>query len=60
MIKHLILLKVQNNDRYQNGIASIVYKFFDKKGAARKGTRTSSDAFSDKQEQLRKQIIRKF
>ena len=30
-MKHLILLKVQNNDRYQNGIASIVYKFFDKK-----------------------------
>ena len=60
MIKHLILLKLQNNDRYQNGIASIVYKFFDKKVAAHKGTRTSSDAFSDKQEQLRKQIIRKF
>ena len=54
------MLKVKNNDRYQNGIASIVYKFFDKKGAAHKGTRTSSDAFSDKQEQLRKQIIRKF
>ena len=60
MIKHLILLKVKNNDRYQNGIASIVYKFFDKKGAAHKGARTNPEAFSDKQEELRKQIIRKF
>ena len=54
------MLKVKNNDRYQNGIASIVYKFFDKKSVAHKGARTNSDAFSDKQEELRKQIIRKF
>ena len=54
------MLKVKNNDRYRNGTASIVYKFFDKKGAAHKGARTNPEAFSDKQEELRKQIIRKF
>ena len=26
MIKHLILLKIRKNDRYQKGLASIVYK----------------------------------
>ena len=31
MIKHLSLLKTQNFDGYQCGIASMVYKFFDKK-----------------------------
>ena len=57
------MLKIQNDDRYQGGIASIVYKFFDKKGAAHKGTRINSDAVSDNQqlaEELHKQIIRKF
>ena len=50
LIKHLILLKVQNNDRHQGGIVSIVYKFFDKKIAAHNGTGTNFDGFSDKQQ----------
>ena len=44
------MLKIQNNDRYQGGIASIVYKFFDKKVAAHKGTGTNFDGFSEKQQ----------
>ena len=34
MIKHLILLKTQKNDGYQCGLASMIYKFFDKKSAS--------------------------
>ena len=44
------MLKVQNNDRHQGGIVSIVYKFFDKTIAAHKGTGTNFDGFSDKQQ----------
>ena len=31
MIKHLILLKIQKHDRYQCGLASMVYTCFNKK-----------------------------
>ena len=33
MIKHLILIKNPRYDGYQRGLASMVYKFFDKKTA---------------------------
>ena len=46
------MLKVQNNDRHQGGIVSIVYKFFDKTIAAHKGTGTNFDGFSDKQQRV--------
>ena len=44
------MLKVQNNDRHEGGIVSIIYKFFDKKVGAYKGTGTNFDGFSDKQQ----------
>ena len=31
MMKHLILLKLLNMMKYQRGLASMVYEFFDKK-----------------------------
>ena len=46
-------------DRYQRGLASTVYKFFDKKTA---GSGIKNENMSDQQltEELHKQIIRKF
>ena len=59
MIKHLSLLKTQNFDGYQCGIASMVYKFFDKKTS---GSGIKNENMSDQQlaEELHKPIIRKF
>ena len=42
MTKHLILLKIKK-DRYQRGLASMVYKFLDKKTS---GTRANKFADS--------------
>ena len=59
MIKHLILLKIQNMIGYQCGLASMVYKFFDKKTS---GGRVKNEIISDKKinEELHKLIIRNF
>ena len=57
LIKHLILLKI--HDGYQRGLASIVYKYFDKKtsGGGIKNEKTSNKELA---EELRKPIVRKF
>ena len=45
MIKHLILLKIQNNYRYKRGLASVVYTFFEKKkSSATAATRADKSA----------------
>ena len=59
IIKHLILLKIKKYGGYQTGIASIVYKIFDKKtsGGAIKNEIISSKELAG---QLHIPIIRKF
>ena len=75
MIKHLTLLKYLKYDRYQRGLTSVVYKFFDKKTSA---TRAQSETLATQNkftgsciknenisnnklaEELLKPIIRKF
>ena len=42
MIKHLILLQNPKYDGYQRGLASMVYKIFDKKSASL-GDKVASD-----------------
>ena len=66
MIKHLSLLKTQNFDGYQCGIASMVYKFFDKKtsGSGIKNVNISNKgpldlAVQELAEELHISIIRK-
>ena len=64
MINHLILLENANNDGYQHGLASMVYKLFDKnsRDATHTGTGIVSDAVSENQQfarELHKRIIRK-
>ena len=66
MIKHLSLLKTQNLDGYQCGIASMVYKFFDKKtsGSGIKNVNISNKrpldlAVQELAEELHISIIRK-
>ena len=59
MIKHLILLKIENiMDINQSGLASMVSKLFDKKTS---GGTTKDENMSNKKlaEELHKQIIRK-
>ena len=53
------IAKNSKYDRYQRGLASMVYKFFDKKtsGSGIKNENTSNKEFA---EQLHKPIIRKF
>ena len=64
---HLILLKKPKYDRYQLRLASMVYKFFDKKTASPVDKSTSSgtiknEIISNKQlaGELHKPIIRRF
>ena len=57
MIKRLILPNLKNNG-YKRGLASVVYKFFDKKtGGANKNEIISNKELT---EELCKPIIRKF
>ena len=56
-IKHLILIKIKKYDRYQKILASMVYKFFDKKLLAVVFKNISNKEFS---EVLHKLFIRKF
>ena len=53
------MAKTPKYDGYQRGLASMVYKFFDKKSA---GSGVNMKAMSDEQlaEELRKPIIKKF
>ena len=44
----LVISKYPKYDRYQQGLAVTVYTFFGKMCATHKGTRTNSDAVSDK------------
>ena len=59
VIRNLILLKIKKNDGYQQGLASMVYKYFDKKTSV---SGIQSENISNKQlsEELHKPIIRKF
>ena len=59
IIKHLILLKIQNMMGYQHGLASMVYNFFDKKSFVSdlKGEIMLNQELA---EELHKPIIRKF
>ena len=56
MIKHLILLKY---DGYQRGLASMFYKFFDKK-TSDSGIKNENMSGQQLAEELHKPIIRKF
>ena len=56
-IKHLILIKIKKYDGYQKILASMVYKFFDKKLLAVVFKNISNKEFS---EVLHKLFIRKF
>ena len=55
-IKHLILTKIKKYDGYQKSLASMVYKFFDKKLLAVVFKNISNKEFS---EVLHKSVIRK-
>ena len=59
VIKHLILLKIPKYDGYERGLASMVYKFFDKKTS---GSGIKNENISNKElaEELHKPIIRNF
>ena len=59
VIRNLILLKIKKNDGYQQGLASMVYKYFDKETSV---SGIQSENISNKQlsEELHKPIIRKF
>ena len=59
MIKHFNIGKNSKYDGYKRGVASMVYKFFDKKTS---GSVIKSDNMSDQQiaEELHKPTIRKF
>ena len=59
MIKHFNIGKNSKYDGYKRGVASMVYKFFDKKTS---GSGIKSDNMSDQQiaEELHKPTIRKF
>ena len=59
VIRNLILLKIKKNDGYQQGLASMVYKYFDKKTSV---SGIQSENISNKQlsEELHKPIITKF
>ena len=56
-IKHLILIKINKYDGYQKSLASMVYKFFDKKLLAVVFKNISNKEFS---EVWHKSVIRKF
>ena len=56
-IKHLILIKIKKYDGYQKSLASMVYKFFDKKLLAVVFKNISNKEFS---EVFHKSVIRKF
>ena len=56
-IKHLILIKIKKYDGYQKSLASMVYKFFDKKLLAVVFKNISNKEFS---EVWHKSVIRKF
>ena len=56
-IKHLILIKINKYDGYQKSLASMVYKFFDKKLLAVVFKNISNKDFS---EVWHKSVIRKF
>ena len=57
-MRHLILLKNSNCNRYQRGLASMVYNFFDKKAS---GSGIKNENMSDQQlaEKLHKPVIDK-
>ena len=57
LIKHLILLKIHYG--YQRGLASIVYKYFDKKTSSG-GIKNEKTSNKELAEELRKPILRKF
>ena len=57
-IKHVILLKIIKYDGYQRGLASMVYKFFDKKPSG-SGANNESKRNKHLAEKLFKPIIKK-
>ena len=59
VIRNLLLLKIKKNDGYQQGLASMVYKYFDKKTSV---SGIQSENISSKQlsEEFHKPIIRNF
>ena len=57
--KEFNIPKNPNNDRYQIGLASMVYKCFDKKTSG-SGIKNKIDSNKELSEELHKPIIRKF
>ena len=58
MIKHLVLLKIKKNDEYQRGLASMLFRFFDKRSVSGSGIENTSN--KKLAEELHKPVIRKF